>query len=181
MSFYSKKKFNWPFPKTGYGKATLILLLSLYLQSTLIPAFRIGSAIPNITLVSIVVLGLNYGAFKGSLMGFLAGILMDTLNGAALGPYALIFMICGGLSGLLVTKIHRHHWLTTLLSVLVATLIEGFLMFFGTWKLGFSLFLLRYLTASLVYNGIIAIPIREAIYRFMKPESLPIANQKTKL
>jgi rod shape-determining protein MreD len=179
MSFYFKKQFNWPFPKNGYGKAALILLVSLYLQSTLLPVFRIGSTLPNITLAAIVILGLNFGGFRGSLMGFLTGLAMDSLNGEGLGPYALIFLICGGLSGLLVTKVHRHHWLATLICVLIATLIEGIFMYFGTWKLSFTMFLFRYLGASLVYNGIIAIPVRELIYRFLKPESLPVANQKT--
>jgi rod shape-determining protein MreD len=85
-------------------KRFLITLAFVYLcvviQTTLLPMIAIANIRPNLILIITASFGFMRGSKEGMLVGFFAGLMVDTLFGTILGFYALIYLLFGFLNGL---------------------------------------------------------------------------------
>jgi rod shape-determining protein MreD len=77
-----------------------IILLSIILQSTVIPYFSLAGIYPDLVLAAVMVLSLWYGRLPGIWAGFLTGLLLDIWAPELLGLRALAMTITGALVGL---------------------------------------------------------------------------------
>ncbi len=81
-----------------------LIVLTVGLDSTLIPSFAIWDIQLNLTLCVVVALGIVFGPMTGTVTGLLAGYIMDLLFGPARGFYMLIYMLVGYLATTIFSK-----------------------------------------------------------------------------
>ena len=72
-----------------------LIVLTVGLDSTLLPSFAFFEIQINLTLCVVVALGVCLGTMTGTITGLLAGYIMDLLFGPARGFYMLIYMLVG--------------------------------------------------------------------------------------
>lgn len=78
----------------------VIILLSVVLQSTVIPYFSIAGISPDLLVASIMVMALWYGRLSGIWAGFFTGLLLDFWAPDNLGLQALALTTMGAFVGL---------------------------------------------------------------------------------
>ena len=81
-----------------------LIVLTVGLDSTLIPSFAVWDIQINLTLCVVVALGIVFGPMTGTVTGLLAGYIMDLLFGPARGFYMLIYMLVGYISTAIFSK-----------------------------------------------------------------------------
>jgi len=77
----------------------LLIIISVLIQTTILPYFHLQMFQPNIPLICTIYYGLFAGFFHGYLFGFFVGILVDAFSGGIFGISAFILTILGGISG----------------------------------------------------------------------------------
>ena len=92
---------------------------------------------PNFTVMLACYAGIRAGEGKGLLLGSMIGIAEDSLSGALLGPHLLSKGIIGYLSAFLYSKFFVWTPLLGIMSAIILTLIDGFIVYsarsvFGT-------------------------------------------------
>lgn len=63
----------------------LVLLILVILQLTVVPLIAIGSVIPDLVIILVIVFTLRYGQFYGTIFGAFSGLLLDLASGGILG------------------------------------------------------------------------------------------------
>src|SRR5664280_634373 len=101
----------------------VVMLVSVSLQSTLIPALSIGGVRPDLVLVVVVSAALTRGRETGVLCGVFGGVLQDLLSA---GPFGVLSkMLVGLFVGFYERKINQQNWLMPLMAVGAGTLGTG--------------------------------------------------------
>lgn len=80
-------------------KMFFIILLSLIIQTAIIPNFSVFGAYANITLAFVIAVSMNFGSYWGGYLGLALGFLEDLLFSEVIGVKALIFFLIGFLVG----------------------------------------------------------------------------------
>lgn len=76
-----------------------IILFSIILQCTLLPALSLASITPNLMVIVAASFGLMRGKRSGLWIGLVCGIMADIFTGEILGFYSLIYMYIGFMNG----------------------------------------------------------------------------------
>ena len=103
--------------------------LILILQSTVLRGIAIGGVMPDLLLILTVCAAIVHGGRRGSLVGFIVGLMEDLLFFKVLGFYALIYMLIGYVSGYLTRNLSRSMILLPIGFCLVASLFAGLFQF----------------------------------------------------
>ncbi len=82
-----------------YLKQALILIILLFLQTTLIPLFAIEMVVPDLILLWLAYIAIRFGQIEATLGGFLAGFAQDVLTTQLFGLTALTKSITGFAAG----------------------------------------------------------------------------------
>lgn len=77
------------------------LIVCYIFQTAVWTGLTINNAVPDLMMIVVVAIAHIKGSNAGIIYGFCAGMLMDLTYGKHLGYYALIYMFCGFLCGLL--------------------------------------------------------------------------------
>lgn len=77
----------------------IIVLASVILQFTLLPAISIASITPNLLIIVTASFGLMRGKKSGMWIGLFCGFMADIISGDILGFYAIIYMYVGYMNG----------------------------------------------------------------------------------
>lgn len=80
-------------------KMFFLILLSLIIQTAIIPNFSVFGAYANITLAFVIAVSMNFGSYFGGYLGLTLGFLEDLLFSEVIGVKALIFFLIGFLVG----------------------------------------------------------------------------------
>jgi len=147
---------------------SVLLLLHMILQSTLLQGIAIMGVLPSTTILLIVSYAILRGDVEGAIVGFAAGFLQDVFFGQYLGFYA----VCGALTGYICGKpfrdFFRENYLLPLLLVLAAVLanelvfyVFHFLLFGQT---NFWYYFQKIILPETVYTLFLAIPAYRVIY-----------------
>jgi rod shape-determining protein MreD len=88
---------------------TVLMVLVLALQTTVLPRLGLPGATPDLVLLLVVSLALADGPVTGMWTGFAAGLTLDLVPPAdhAVGRYALVLTLVGYLAGLLQDELDR--------------------------------------------------------------------------
>ena len=105
----------------------LLVILSVLIQTTILPFFHLHSFNPNIPLICTIYYGLFAGFFNGYLFGFFVGLLVDAFSGGIFGINAFILTIVGGISGNLNRWVIINDIKTQITALFFGTIIHGFL------------------------------------------------------
>jgi len=151
-----------------YTRILVIVFVSLVLQVTLCPIFRLGAVCPNLVLIVVVLLGTNYGIRNGAWLGAVIGIFVDTLSGESIGPYLTTYLLCGVIAGILAKQVSRQHWLSILLITFMGTILEGLVIGLWTGHGEFFSLMKNILLPGMVYNVLVCIPVSQLVENFLK-------------
>lgn len=132
---------------------------SSLVQSSLVPAIKVGEVAPDISLVLTVLLGFRLGPEAGCLIGFSAGLLQDVSGGGLVGAQALTKALVGFGIGLLGGRFWVSSPLVQVPGLAILTLAEGLLrygllsLFHFPAELG--ALLLYVILPQTLYNGLL--------------------------
>ncbi|MCK4540844.1 MAG: rod shape-determining protein MreD [Spirochaetales bacterium] len=117
--------------QAGFVFHTLLIALSVILQSTLLRGMVIRGATPDIALIILVFSAHHLGEFRSLFSGFISGLIEDFLSLSPLGFHAFLKTLIGYLNGLFKGKIFFDPIFIPMIVVLIATTIKaglGFLL-----------------------------------------------------
>ena len=88
---------------------TVLLLVALALQTTVLPRLGLPGATPDLVLLFVVSMALADGPLSGLVVGFASGLMLDLVPPAdhAVGRYALVLTLVGYLAGLVQDEAER--------------------------------------------------------------------------
>jgi rod shape-determining protein MreD len=87
--------------------STLLLVLALLVQRTLIGRLNFPLGRPDLVVVTLVCIAVVQGPMWGASFGFAIGLLADLLSDHTLGRLALVFCLVGYAAGLLSREVER--------------------------------------------------------------------------
>ncbi|KUK31358.1 MAG: Rod shape-determining protein [Thermoanaerobacterales bacterium 50_218] len=139
----------------------MVFLLSLLLQTTILPFLKIGGVMPDLLLIFLIFLALFRGSSKGGIAGFFVGLLEDLLVGRCLGSRALSGFLTCYVAGVFEGKVYKENplvpfsfaFLGSVFYQLVFFVVQGFagVSFFSFWPF------VRYAVLQGLLNGVIGV------------------------
>ncbi|MGP4111662.1 rod shape-determining protein MreD [Streptomyces sp. 4N509B] len=117
--------------------ATLLVVVALVIQVTLLARLQLPGAVPDLLLLTVLALALVYGHVGGALTGFAAGLLADLAPPAdhAVGRYALVLCVVGYAAGLTKPETGQHRSATVPMLVVAAGATSSTLLYAGVGAL----------------------------------------------
>ncbi len=94
---------------------TLIVILTLILDTSVVPLIGGGWAHPLLALTSVLTLGLLLGRTRGALYGIIAGFLLDATTALPFGLMTVLYALCGAGAGF-AGRLLRRNILNTILA-----------------------------------------------------------------
>jgi len=143
----------------------LILLpwLAIFLQSTIFGTYSIKGTVPDLVLIFVAFFALINGAEKGTVYGFLCGLLEDLVWGRFIGINALAKALTAYILGKLQGNVFKENLLVGVVAVLVATCINAFCMFLMNLavlpEFHLDMGLLMGIVYQIIYNVILTVPL----------------------
>ncbi|MDF2635961.1 MAG: rod shape-determining protein MreD [Pelosinus sp.] len=149
-----------------------VLVVTLILQSTVVPLVSFKGIHPDLLLVIVVSYALLTGKENGVGVGFFAGLLQDLVSGSIFGINTLSKLATGYIFGMAERKVFKEHVLLPILATSVATILNGLigmilLIIFG-YKVDILSALMQNIVPLMVYNLIVAVPVHHVVYRLIK-------------
>ena len=149
----------------------LLIVLAVALQTTILASPGLSNIAPNLILLLTIFAGFSGGEVKGSVVGFLGGILLDHFSAHPVGLGAFSHVIAGTLSGILGGRLHRESASAQSLVTFIAS--ATFFMSFLLLKLAFRL-LPSIMPAGIIFpvviNTILAPFLFPALKKLLKVE-----------
>ncbi len=151
---------------------TLVLIVNLIFQSTLLPAIAVIGIKPNTALLIIVTYAMLRGDIEGAILGFFAGLLQDIMFGRVVGLYALLGLLTGFVCGKPFKDFYRENYMIPIVLVGIATmgyeLMFYFFYFLFQGKVDLLVYFGRIILPEAVYTVVVTIPLYRLMYAINK-------------
>ncbi len=105
-----------------------IVILCLVIQTVWCNILTIWGIKPDFLLVIIIFFSFKHPPFESGIIGFIAGILQDSLSGVTLGTNTVTKLIIGLIASI-IKKVYAENLISILLSIFVFTLVQSLLIF----------------------------------------------------
>ena len=136
-----------------------MILISFFLQCTLMKGIAIGSVSPNLLVVLCVSMGLMLGKAPGLFIGFFTGLLVDLFYGYYPGVHAVIYMYLGFGSGFFYKVCYDDDIKVPMLLAVAGDFIYNFLIYIFFFLLqgntNFFFYLRRIILPEIIYTLIL--------------------------
>ncbi|MCT4594947.1 MAG: rod shape-determining protein MreD [Anaeromicrobium sp.] len=146
---------------------SLIVVINIVLQSTLLQHFRLFGIIPNTSLLIVISFALIWGNKKGALIGVCVGLLQDILGGVFLGMNGLIYLLIGYNVGIFQRILFKDSYLTPVLFATVSTFLYYMIYYVIGVIIGIDVSFVglfrNVIFIETVYNSLLSV----LIYRFI--------------
>lgn len=137
----------------------IIIIVNLILQGSMVPFFNILVYLPNLALVSIVLVSMFKGKYYGAFFGLFIGLFQDILYGNVIGVNALIFFLIGYTLGFVQTSLNNENILILLVfsgvSTVVYNMMYFLIMYFLSNEISFYAMITGIFSIEILYNCII--------------------------
>jgi len=154
-------------------KAAGLVLLATIVQVSLAEWIEIGEAHPDVVLVTLVAVSLLRGPTYGAVLGFLAGLVLDTASFGTFGLTSLLLTVIGYATGRFGEATTRSSAHPLLIAVILATagytLGSAVLHFMLGLSIPASQLFLAVLLPALAFNLILAYPLYVLCARILPP------------
>ena len=155
------------------ARIAILVVICVVVQETVISQISIFGVSADLTPLVVVSVGLLTGSLPGAIVGFCAGLLVDTLLVQTLGVSSLIYIAIGYWSGRLRELRDPAHGLVPLAAGAAATAVAGVGMALIQFLLGVnspvSWLLAQQIFVSVLVNTIIALPVYALVRRVITP------------
>ena len=151
--------------KTQVIKVIIALIFLCVIQVTVIPLIAIGSVVPDLLIILIVLFTLKFGQFYGTIFGAIAGLLFDLVSGGILGSAMFSKTLSGFLAGYFYNENKIEFNVATLFLALIVFLSSSVNSFFyllitsSEVKLTASHLFLEQGILPGIYTALLSIPI----------------------
>ncbi len=154
----------------------LLILVSFFLQCTLMKGIAIGSISPNLLVILCVSMGLMLGKANGLFIGFFTGLLVDLFYGYYPGTHAAIYMYLGFGSGFFYKVCYDDDIKVPILLAVIGDFVYNFLTYVFLFLLqgntDFFFYLRRVILPEIIYTLVLTALIYrlyyKVIHRFMR-------------
>lgn len=145
----------------------LFVLIILVFQMFVIDERELFGVKPNLILITVIVVSLWFGLYKGAIYAFIVGILTDMLFGNNMGIFTITYSITGALVGFFNYNYRKENKIALLYVTCIATAFFEFvqyIVYFLTTKEYNSIFYLLY---QIVITSILNIVIVYIVYSLL--------------
>ncbi len=143
-----------------------VMLLSVALQSTVIPVISIGGIRPDFVLVVVVSAALTEGRETGVLCGAFGGLLQDLLSAGPFGINTFSKMLLGLLVGFYERKVNQGNLLLPMVAIIAgtvgATAVSAFFLLAYGYGGGIPALLIQMIPTT-AYHVLLAAPVHAAM------------------
>lgn len=150
---------------------TLIALLAVVLQTSVLPVMRVGRETPDLLLIICVYLGLHQHTMFGALGAFLLGYLQDAFSGGVIGLNA--FGMCLVFTVVYLTS--RRLWVDNAISKIVVVFLASMVKtaaILGLVAVFMSVELWRPILSSLLFDATLAAILSPAVFAILSRTQL---------
>lgn len=155
---------------------SLIMIINLIIQSTILPYIPIFGYVPNTALVIIVVVALLKGKHYGGFFGLILGLIQDILFGTVVGVNGLIYFALGYTIGFIQTTLNVENSIIPAICSGLGTIIYNslyfLLMFFLSRSIPMEVMIKNTFSIEILYNSILAVLIYKQFSKFFGVPSL---------
>lgn len=156
--------------------STLIIIINMMIQSTILPYWTIFGYAPNTGLVLVVSIALFKGQYYGGIFGLTLGLLQDVLFSKVIGINGLIYFLIGFSVGSLRDKFNLNNILVPSIFTGAFTVFYNFLYFFLilflSRNIDISLVVKRIFSIEIIYNAILAVFVNKILKKYFREPSL---------
>ena len=110
---------------------TLIISISLVIQTTIFSMWPFLRVAPDLLLVFTVIFGLLNGPKFGAKFGFGAGLALDLLSGNLIGWRGITRMLVGIGVGTVSSRVYKENYVIPFICIILATVLETSIYFAG--------------------------------------------------
>lgn len=141
----------------------IVLACSYILQTSFLPLVNFYGIGADVLLLVTVSFGLLKGQRLGGLLGFMAGLLQDLASGTFLGTNTFSKMLIGYVFGLASQRVFKEKFFLPIMSAIVATFLNYFILAILVLLLGYRFNFLQHLQMvflpTIIYNSVAAFPV----------------------
>ncbi|NMA96094.1 MAG: rod shape-determining protein MreD [Clostridiales bacterium] len=137
------------------GVISLIILLNIVIETTIMPFLSINGVIPDFMLSFIVSFGLLGGNPIAPIIGFCAGLVYDMTMGAVIGIYALGYMIIGFIIGAIEDSIYVDSFIVPMALAMVAAVFKELIILIYTYIYGMDVSFFNLLLWRIIPHAIL--------------------------
>lgn len=162
-------------------KLGLIIILNLILEGTILPHFTIMGHIPNISLVTIIILAFRRNKYYAGFFGLGTGLIYDILFGKTVGIKGLIFFLIGYYTGEIKSNLNSDNVFIPTLFSSIGTIIYNSMyfvfMFFLGENIDLSMVMNNILSIEILYNALLTFIIIKILDKIFVTPSLRFGNK----
>ena len=114
--------FKIRFKKMNFFFISYLILL---IQSVLLSNIFHGYSKPDLILLLVIFYALYHGPKQGMIIGMIFGFCVDVLSGGIFGANIFVLGLLGYLSGFLMERVYRDHFLTMIMIPFFASIISA--------------------------------------------------------
>lgn len=155
---------------------SLIIIVNLILQGSVLPFFNFLIFLPNPALVCVVIMAIIKGKYYAAFFGLFMGIFQDLLFGDTIGVYALIYFLIGYMVGLLQTSLNHDNTVIPIIfsgiSTVFYNLMYFFMMYFLSKNISLEAAIKRIFSIEIIYNSLLAIIVYKILFKLFRSSSL---------
>ena len=107
----------------------VIVMLAFILQNTVFATFSLNGVKPNLLLIIAVFFGFAKGTNSGMVTGFFSGLLCDIFFGPYIGIYSFLFMLLGGMGGIMAKSFYQDDVIFPYVTIAIADGLFGFVYY----------------------------------------------------
>lgn len=107
----------------------VIVILAFILQNTICTTLSLNGVKPNLLLITAVFFGFATGINSGMLTGFFGGLLCDIFFGPYMGVYSFLFMLLGGMGGVMAKSFYQDDVIFPYVTIAIADGLFGFVYY----------------------------------------------------
>ena len=115
----------------SYIFTTALIIASLIIQGhSSFDSLRIAGVKPDLLFISVVFFAYSFGSFYGEVVGFISGLLHDSISNSPLGLLTFPKMALGFIVGMFGSEVLKKNILTIFLLLFVSSIIKGIITLF---------------------------------------------------
>ena len=152
----------------------VIVILAFILQNTICTTLSLNGVKPNLLLIIAVFFGFATGTNNGMVTGFFSGLLCDIFFGPYIGIYSFLFMLLGGMGGIMAKSFYQDDVIFPYVTIAIADGLFGFVyyvfMFLIRGRYDISTYVTSIILPEVLYTliaSLILLPILHRYNRFL--------------
>ena len=150
----------------------LFIILIFFIQLFVINDRTLFGVKPNLILISVIVVSLWYGVYKGTLFAFIIGLITDILFGSTTGMFTISYTITGAITGLINDNYRKDNKMSLVYVTLIFTAIFEVIQYFEYLMITRTytniLYFLKQVLLTSILNTVIVFIIYGVIYKIVE-------------